>query len=63
MLSSLALPVGQALPLPLLLPLAGLAAVELGAELLAAAFPALGDLLDGVAYRLEPVQLPRPGTS
>jgi hypothetical protein len=41
--------------------LAGLAAVELGAELLAAALPAFGDLLDGVAHRLEAVQLPRPG--
>jgi hypothetical protein len=54
----LALPFGRALPLPLV----GLAAVELGAELVAAAFPALGDLLNGVAHRLEPVQLPRPGT-
>jgi hypothetical protein len=53
----LALPLGRALPLPL----AGLAAVELGAELLAAALPALGDLLDGVPHRLEPVQLPRSG--
>jgi hypothetical protein len=39
---------------------AGLAAVELGAELVAATLPALGDLLDGAAHRLEPVQLPRP---
>jgi hypothetical protein len=39
----------------------GLAAVELGAELVAAALPALGHLLDGVADGLEPVQLPRPG--
>jgi hypothetical protein len=38
-----------------------LATVEFGAELLAAALPALGDLLDGVSHRLEPVQLPRPG--
>jgi hypothetical protein len=37
----------------------GLAAVELGAELFAAALPPLGDLVDGVADRLEPVQLPR----
>ena len=54
----MALPFGRALPLPLV----GLAAVELGAELVAATLPALGDLLDGVAHRLEPVQLPRPGT-
>jgi hypothetical protein len=49
---------------PTALPLAavGLAAVELGAELVAAALPALGDLLDGVAHRLEPVQLPRAAT-
>jgi hypothetical protein len=39
----------------------GLAAVELGAELVAAALPTLGHLLDGVADGLEPVQLPRPG--
>jgi hypothetical protein len=39
----------------------GLAAVELGAELVAAALPALGHLLDGVADGLEPVQLARPG--
>jgi hypothetical protein len=38
----------------------GLAAVQLGAELVAAALPALGHLLDGVADGLEPVQLPRP---
>ena len=55
---ALALPFGRALPLPLV----GLAAVELGPELVAATLPALGDLLDGVAHRLEPVQLPRPGT-
>ena len=55
---ALALPFDRALTLPLV----GLAAVELGAELLAAALPAFGDLLDGVAHRLEPVQLPRPGT-
>ena len=55
---ALALPFGRPLPLPLV----GLAAVELGAELVAATLPALGDLLDGVAHRLEPVQLPRPGT-
>jgi hypothetical protein len=36
--------------------------VELGTQLVAAALPALGDLLDGVAHRLEPVQLPRAGT-
>jgi len=41
----------------------GLAAVELGAELVAAPLPALGDLLDGVARRLEAVQLPRTGTA
>jgi hypothetical protein len=41
----------------------GLAAVELGAQLVAAALPALGDLLDGVARRLEAVQLPRPGAA
>jgi hypothetical protein len=40
--------------------LARLAAVELGAELVAAALPALGDLLDGAADGLEPVQLPGP---
>jgi hypothetical protein len=40
--------------------LAGLAAVELGAELVAAALPALGQLLDRLAGRLEPVQLSRP---
>jgi hypothetical protein len=39
---------------------AGLAALQLGAELVAAALPAFGDLLDGVADGLEPVQLPRP---
>jgi hypothetical protein len=39
----------------------GLAAVEFGAELVAAALPTLGHLLDGVADGLEPVQLPRPG--
>ena len=43
------------------LPLAGLAAVELGAELIAAALPALGQLLDGLPDGLEPVQLPRAG--
>jgi hypothetical protein len=37
-----------------------LAAVQLGAELVAAALPALGYLLDGVADGLEPVQLSRP---
>jgi hypothetical protein len=41
------------------LPLAGLAAVELGAQLVTSALPALGDLLDGLTQRLEPVQLPR----
>jgi hypothetical protein len=41
----------------------GLAAVELGAQLVAAALPALGDLLDGVARRLEAVQLPRTGAA
>jgi hypothetical protein len=41
--------------------LAGLAAVELGAELVTAALPALGDLLDGLADGLEPVQLSGPG--
>jgi hypothetical protein len=46
---------------PLLLPLAsvGLAPVQLGSQLVAAALPALGDLLDGVAHRLEPIQLAR----
>jgi hypothetical protein len=48
-------------PLALPRPPVGLPPVELGAELVAAALPALGDLLDGVAHRLEPVQLPRPG--
>jgi hypothetical protein len=46
--------------LPLPLPLARLAAVELGAELVAAALPAFGHLLDRVADGLEAVQLPRP---
>jgi hypothetical protein len=49
------------LPPTLPLPPVGLPPVELGAELVAAALPALGDLLDGVAHRLEPVQLPRTG--
>jgi hypothetical protein len=40
-----------------------LAAVELGAELVAATLPAFGHLLDGVADRLEPVQLARAGTA
>ena len=53
------LPLGRALPLPV----AGLAAVELGAQLVAAALPALGDLLDGVAHRLEPVQLSGAGAA
>ena len=43
--------------------MAGLAAVQFGAELVAAALPAFGDLLDGVAYRLEPVQLARTGAT
>ena len=43
----------------LTLALARLAAVELGAQLVAAALPALGDLLDGFAQRLEAVQLSR----
>jgi hypothetical protein len=43
--------------------MAGLAAVELGAQLVAAALPAFGDLLDGVARRLEPVQLARAGAT
>jgi hypothetical protein len=42
---------------------AGLAAVQFDAELVAAAFPAFGDLLDGVAHRLEPVQLARAGAT
>jgi hypothetical protein len=46
---------------PAALPLPRLAAVEFGAELVAAALPAFGDLLDGVADGLEPVQLARPG--
>jgi hypothetical protein len=41
--------------------LARLAAVELGAELVAATLPPLGHLLDGLPNGLEPVQLPRPG--
>jgi hypothetical protein len=45
------------------LPVAGLAAVQFGAELVAAALPAFGDLLDGVAHRLEPVQLARAGAT
>jgi hypothetical protein len=46
-------------PGPARLALARLAAVELGAQLVTAALPAFGDLLDGAAQRLEPVQLPR----
>jgi hypothetical protein len=42
---------------------AGLAAVQFGAELVTAALPAFGDLLDGVAHRLEPVQLARAGAT
>jgi hypothetical protein len=42
---------------------AGLPTVEFGAELVAAALPAFGDLLDGVAHRLEPVQLARAGAT
>jgi hypothetical protein len=57
----LPLPLGWALPLPL--PVAGLAAVQLSAQLVAAALPALGDFLDGVADRLEPVQLSRAGAA
>lgn len=56
-----------AVPGPARLPLVGgptlalarLASVELGAQLVTAALPAFGDLLDGAAQRLEPVQLPR----
>ena len=39
--------------------MAGLASLQLGAELVASALPAFGDLLDGVAHGLEPVQLAR----
>jgi len=45
------------------LPVAGLAAVQFGAQLVAAALPAFGDLLDGVAHRLEPVQLAWAGAT
>ena len=49
--------VWPALPVPTV----GLPPVEFGSELVAAAFPAFGDLLDGVAHGLEPVQLSRAG--
>jgi hypothetical protein len=38
---------------------AGLAAVQFDAELVAAALPAFGDLLDGLADGLQPLQLAR----
>lgn len=50
-------------PTLLPLPVAGLAAVQFGAQLVAAALPAFGDLLDGIAHRLEPVQLSRAGAT
>jgi hypothetical protein len=58
----LRLPAAPALPpaFSLGLPPARLAAVELGPELLASPLPPLGQLLDGAADGLDPVQLPRP---